>query len=224
MAILVYSGTGALPFPLPAQTLGASEILSTPWEKGCSLFIMPGGRDRPYHRDLQGEGCRRIRRFVEDGGTYLGICAGAYFGCSQVRFDVGFPLEVFETRELRFFPGSAVGPAYGKGTYDYESNKGARAALLRSDHGTFYAYYNGGCTFEGDFSSCDILARFAELEGAPPAILSCRVGKGRAILSGVHLETDPSHLDPNDPYLTTVLSLLASTELVRAAFWKVLHF
>jgi biotin--protein ligase len=220
MAIAVYSGPGTLPFPLPARPLSTSDILNTPWEKTCSLLIMPGGRDRPYHQALQGEGCRRIRRFVENGGTYLGICAGAYFASAQVRFDIGFPLEVSETRELRFFPGSAVGPAYGKGTYDYESNKGARAALIRTPRTSFYAYYNGGCTFEGDLSPCSILARFKELEGEPPAIVSVKVGLGKAILSGVHLETHPASLDTSDLHLAPLIPLLTSTERSRKTFFQ----
>ncbi len=43
---------------------------------------------------------RRIRDFVSEGGRYLGICAGAYFGSKEVRFDVGGPMEVKGDRDL----------------------------------------------------------------------------------------------------------------------------
>ena len=38
--------------------------------------------------------CARIRKFVEGGGAYLGLCAGAYFGCRHIEFERGTPLEV----------------------------------------------------------------------------------------------------------------------------------
>ena len=40
------------------------------------MFVMPGGADLPYCAALNGAPNARIRRFVEAGGTYLGICAG----------------------------------------------------------------------------------------------------------------------------------------------------
>ncbi len=150
---------------------------------------MPGGRDRPYHAHLQGVPNQKIRSFVENGGCYLGICAGAYYGCKQVEFDLGFPLEVFESRELSFFSGSAIGPAYGAGTFEYSSEKGARMALIEAGNRKFHVYYNGGPYFSGDFSNVKILARYVELPASPPAIIECQVGEGKAILSGVHLET-----------------------------------
>lgn len=222
MGIYIYSGEGAMPLCLPGNLLTADAILNTRWEEACSLLIMPGGRDRPYHAALKGEGCRRIQSFVEKGGTYLGICAGAYFGAKRVEFDQGFPLEVSEDRELMFFQGAAVGPVYGKGTFDYSTQKGARAAKLRTPQGDFHAYYNGGCTFEGDFSSCRILAWYADLPGEPPAILECQVGKGKAILSGVHIEIPCSFLDFNDSYLNSLIPILESSEPMRKQFWNFL--
>lgn len=156
-----------------------------------STLIMPGGRDKPYHAHLQGSPNQKIRQFVEDGGTYLGICAGAYYGCKLVEFDKGFPLEVFEERELSFFNGSAIGPAYGKGTFEYGTEKGARLAKLGMKDKIFHVYYNGGPYFSGDFTNVKILARYLDLPERPPAIIECKVGKGRAILSGVHLEYSP---------------------------------
>ena len=46
------------------------------------------------------------------GGAYLGLCAGAYYGCSPVVFEPGSALQVVGDRELRFFPGTGEGAAY----------------------------------------------------------------------------------------------------------------
>jgi len=218
MPIAIYAGEGALPVPFAGRRLTAQEIQEIPWHSSCSLFIMPGGRDLPYHLALKGLGNNQIRRFVENGGTYFGICAGAYYGAERVEFDPGFPLEVCGKRELAFFKGKAVGPAFGFGTFDYASNKGARAAKLITGNETFYAYYNGGCTFEGDFSNCKILASYAALPGCPPAIIECQVGQGKAILSGVHLETSWNDLDPNDLFLKPLIPLLKSSEPKKNRF------
>jgi glutamine amidotransferase-like uncharacterized protein len=214
----VYCGKGALNTSFTSPFLSLEELLEGSWIDRYSIFIMPGGRDLPYHLDLKGRGNERISEFVKRGGTYLGFCAGAYYGCKRVEFDRGLPLEVCGDRELGFFSGTAVGPAYGKGTFDYNSSVGARAAkLILPDHTTLHVYYNGGCTFEGDLTQCKILARYADLPCHPPAIIECLVGKGRAILSGVHLEISPSDLDRQDPYLAPLIPLLEESEEKRAA-------
>jgi biotin--protein ligase len=43
---------------------------------------------------------KRIKEWVNEGGRYLGICAGGYFGCTEVIFDMGGDLEVKGTRDL----------------------------------------------------------------------------------------------------------------------------
>ncbi len=188
--IAIYEGEGVQwPLKNGGQRIQAAEIINGGL-KHISLLIMPGGRDRPYHAALKGAGNVAIRSFVENGGIYLGICAGAYYGCQRVEFDKGFPLEVCEERELSFFSGTAVGPAYGKGTFEYQSEKGAFWAKIATANGIFFSYYNGGCFFEGDFTHTKILAHYLDLPNHPPAIIECPIGKGKAILSGVHLETE----------------------------------
>ena len=96
-------------------------------ERSCCLLVMPGGRDLPYVDRLRGKGNENISRFVRDGGSYLGICAGAYYGCSSVQFAQGDPLlEVVGPRELSFFKGISQGPVFAG--FDYTSNEGALAA------------------------------------------------------------------------------------------------
>jgi glutamine amidotransferase-like uncharacterized protein len=46
------------------------------------LLAVPGGADLPFCKALNGAPNERIRRFVEEGGAYLGICAGAPAGKS----------------------------------------------------------------------------------------------------------------------------------------------
>jgi biotin--protein ligase len=160
------------------------------WQDKVHLVIFPGGRDLPYHKALKGEPNRQIADFVHKGGKFLGICAGGYYGSARIEFEQGGPLEVLGERELRFFPGIARGPAYGTGKFSYQSQQGAQIAKVISDAGTLPAHYNGGCAFvEAEkYAGVSVIARYADIEGQPPAIIKCNVGSGEAILSGVHPE------------------------------------
>lgn len=156
----------------------------------ASLFVMPGGRDIFYHEALTGEKAGYVRAFVERGGSYLGICAGAYFACDSIEFEKGEKLEVCGARDLKFFPGIARGSALGTGEFTYTGYGGARIAHIAHEKKSIPVYYNGGCTFIGDFSAeCTPFAWYEETQ--EPVALLCRVGKGRAVLLGVHPEFSP---------------------------------
>lgn len=166
------------------------------WEDETALLVVPGGRDTPYHNALSGEGNRRIRRFVESGGKYLGLCAGGYYGAARVEFELGHPLEVIGDRELAFFPGIARGPAYGNGQFTYNTETGARIAQLSWGDNTGVSYFNGGCCFVDaeSYPNVEVMARYRDIEGEPVAVISCKVGEGIAILSGVHPECSAADL------------------------------
>ncbi len=203
--ILIYKGAGANACCLRALSTQLRNLpvklvdhvgLDEPWEAETQLLIFPGGRDIPYHNALKGPINARIRTFVEQGGRYLGICAGGYYGSQIVEFEKGHPLEVVATRELAFFPGIASGPAYGAGQFRYETEEGSKIALLTLPHDqTSTAYFNGGCTFLDATShpNINILARYQDLPQQPAAIIECLIGKGSAILSGVHPEYPLPH-------------------------------
>ena len=109
------------------RTTTSEELKGTTWTNSCRLLVMPGGRDLPYCRELDGIGNANIRSFVEGGGSYLGVCAGAYYGSAFVEFAKGDPnMEVVGPRELAFFPVKAKGPAFPG--YSYKSNAGVHAA------------------------------------------------------------------------------------------------
>lgn len=111
------------------DTINAEEFKNNDWEENAALLIFPGGADRYYRKLLSaaiGNGAnKRIRAYIENGGKYMGICAGSYYGTSKVEFDVNGPLEVNEERELKLFRGRAIGPAL-KG-FDYNSQGGEYA-------------------------------------------------------------------------------------------------
>lgn len=180
-------------------------IIKEPWSATCAAIVFPGGADQGYCRTLNGAGNRRIRQFVENGGLYIGFCAGGYYGSKRCEFEVGNkPLEVVGDRELAFYPGVARGCAFPG--FVYHSEKGARAVELQSDKefltagsvpNVFKSYYNGGGVFvdAAKFRNqgVEVLASYSDAvavdagEGAA-AIIYCKVGKGAALLTGPHPE------------------------------------
>lgn len=197
----------------------AAMLLSTGWEEQTVLLVFPGGRDLPYHQKLFPNGTKRIYRYVAQGGSYLGFCAGAYFGAREIEFERGGDLEVCGKRDLAFFPGRAIGPAFGNGKFRYDSENGIEAALIEWDgvRTPCHAYFNGGCYFETPdlFSDIHVLGRYADLPEKPAAAIACQVGKGKAVLSGVHLEYSVQNWEAVTPRAQNVRALLQDSEKER---------
>jgi glutamine amidotransferase-like uncharacterized protein len=151
--------------------LSAEQLLSAEWARqpgGCDLLCMPGGADLPYCRLLNGRGNAIIRGWVEAGGAYLGICAGAYYASSCCVFEAGNPdLEVIGDRELAFFPGTAFGPVHPG--FDYQSERGA-AAVAVTFRPSPSANSSGGTTPTYTITTLDYT-------NGGPMFLSCEGGK-----------------------------------------------
>ena len=179
-------------------------IVKEPWAQTCALLVMPGGGDLGYCRVLNGEGNRRVSEYVRRGGSYLGFCAGGYYGSRRCEFEVGNqPLEVIGSRELGFFPGVCRGAAF-RG-FDYQSEKGARAVKLRIPKGAFgdhvplsvTSYFNGGGVFVDAQGlkgrSVEVLASYdseIHVDGGDgkAAVVFSKVSNGKAMLTGPHPE------------------------------------
>jgi biotin--protein ligase len=237
MKIHVYADEGVSSFSLQetlstfrkvsphVHPIGYQKLIESDWEKETDLLIIPGGRDIPYDRRLKGKGTAKIRAFVESGGSFLGICAGAYFASNEVIFEKDTPLEVHESRDLKFFPGSAIGTLYLPRRFAYDSEKGSHASEITLGDESCHLYYNGGCTFyqAEKFSSVTILARYQDA-GNQPAIIHCKVGKGSVILSGVHFEVSPEPLKKEGCKEEVVQKLEASDEIRKKLIFSLIQY
>ncbi|WP_078236293.1 BPL-N domain-containing protein [Haemophilus paracuniculus] len=179
----------------PAHTVSAAEICQGALANASGLII-PGGADLPYCEKLNGEGNRQIHHFVEQGGFYLGICAGAYYACQTVEFQ-GADYQVQGERELGFFEGIAKGslPQLTGGHY-YSENVQSKT-MVKLDFVDFPPdptacyYYHGGSTFLKSPQAVRSSQIFAYFADGSPAIVGGQFGKGRYLLSSVHFELDP---------------------------------
>ena len=172
------------------QGVTPMELEEHPWETSCALLVFPGGRDIPYLEKLK-NAAPRIAKWVQEGGAYLGFCAGAYFACSHIEWEMGTPLQVKGPRPLKFFPGLAVGSVFPG--FQYNSEQGARAVTIvdeRDGSQKRYLYHHGGGEFvlSGQESGVEVLARYTDEAQGKVAAVYCTVGKGRAVLWYPHIE------------------------------------
>ena len=201
------------------ELLQPRALIDQSWCDQCEILIMPGGRDRPYCDALNGAGNRVIRNFVHAGGRYLGICAGAYYACARIVWDKGSEDQIIAPRELALFPGSAIGPAYGNGTFGYEHYQGAAVIDLHDDQAQIIkSYYHGGCMFEQPEADTRVLAYYSGLPGTPIAALAQPCGNGLAVLLGVHAEIGTHAIVPDMP--AQLCSHIAAAEPLRRQFIK----
>ncbi|OZJ04014.1 hypothetical protein BZG36_03628 [Bifiguratus adelaidae] len=224
------------------MTVDAKTLIDDPWMETCSLLVIPGGRDLPYCRDLNGKGNERIKEYVAQGGRYWGICAGAYYASTSIEFEKGkADMEVCGERQLAFFPGQCRGTIFPG--FVYNSERGARAALVDINLQALASmttredlppqvdmYYNGGGAFidASQYPNVEVLARYntTELESSteqrPAAAIQCSFGRGTAFLVGIHPEYDVTKLDSSNPDYagTNMIAALTKAEPYRKEFLR----
>lgn len=190
------------------------DIVSAPIPRSVKCLIMPGGRARPFYRKLGstvimhsdnhaskvetvGCGNQNIIDYVKQGGSYFGICAGAYYAAAQTKFAVGLKQEICDEGALNLYAGTAVGPVTNAERYSPWSAQGATAVNIYSEEIPNQAkgkcYFNGGCSFYGTDSRYREVAHYANIDNEPPAVLFGKVGLGKVVLSGIHMEMFALH-------------------------------
>lgn len=215
--IYIYSDEGASSFcienckrsiyamevqPYVIKEINAEQVINGAWRQNALAFIMPGGADLLYCKKLNGPGNLQIKVYVENGGVYIGFCAGAYYGASYCNFHHSSfyrgdkrGYEVLSERELSFFPDEAIGPILAP--YDYLSKSGSRIAYIKwveknaRNEKLYNVYFNGGCYFKDahQYSNVCVLATYNnENFQNLPAIIECYIGNGKALLCGAHPE------------------------------------
>jgi glutamine amidotransferase-like uncharacterized protein len=158
----------------------------------AKFLCIGGGFDKGYMVALGQDGCSAIQKFIKSGGYYIGICAGAYFAADSIEFDLNGPLEVKGERFLKLFRGKCIGPM---NNFEYNNENGAVAVELDipSYPDGYFAYLNGGGYFEGHEENYEIVAKYKS--NSKPSIIKGKFGSGDVLLSGVHIEFNPNHLD-----------------------------
>jgi glutamine amidotransferase-like uncharacterized protein len=169
----------------------ASEIVvSDAWHANTALLAFPGGADLPYCRLLNGAGNASILRYVEAGGAFFGVCAGAYYVSRQISFEAASPGAITGERELALFPGTARGSLHDLAApYSPDHLRCTALAPLRvsASGERLHALYWGGPELIPE-PGASFEPLFEYESPARLAALRTKVGKGRVVLTGVHAE------------------------------------
>ena len=174
-------------------------------------YIVPGGYSTFQNTATGDRGLVAIREFVESGGRYLGICAGAYMASRDVFWE-----EEHFPYPLSLFDGTAEGALDAVAAWPNESgvsltltDAGKRRGLKADAEGEFY--YKGGPRFYGGTNST-VLARYQD---GSAAIITRPYGNGEVVLNGIHYERsapqgedDQEDLSAPDPSRAVFQALL----------------
>jgi biotin--protein ligase len=216
------------------KEINATTLCNNVWRKhigyhSIACLIFPGGADCLYMKELETNGGNmNISNYVRiDGGCYIGFCAGAYYGCKNVKFDLNGKLEVNEKRSLCFYNGNGIGPVYNG--FEYENENGSRATtIIRTDDDSkVTVYYNGGCTFEknndeeDDKNNIQITSYYYDNTNNKKkkniASMNIKCGLGNAILCGVHPEFQPHQMITSK---TSIIQKILLNDSLRYSYMK----
>lgn len=169
---------------VPCRVLDRSQLCAEGLA-GLEVLVVPGGW-APYQIEALGEdGPGAIRSFVEQGGRYLGICAGAYLAADEVEYlgqTYPYPVDLLDSAAEGPVPGLPLYPEVV--TTQLTATKAGRKRGIPRE---LLCLYQGGCTFEDD-PDLTVLARYPS---GSPAIVVAPYGRGEVILSGAHFERPP---------------------------------
>ena len=183
------------------------------------LLIVPGGNCTEFAKELHAAGKKAVRDFVEQGGGYFGICAGAFLAAANNGSGLSLANVSVKTG-LRFIPNTGMVSVSdrGKGEVSISLTEDGKK-LLQSWPEEQAVQYTGGPVFSdahrrdlnpyivlADFTSEKFIYDFqkGEMTGTP-AVIFTQYGKGRVLLSSGHFETYPE----KNRYIADMIRLCA---------------
>jgi N-formylglutamate amidohydrolase len=156
------------------------------------VVLFSGGSGGAQGKSLGADGREKVRNFIEDGGGYVGICAGAYLASA----DYDWSLHILDARVLDR-------NHWARGFGDVElkvSTFGRNSLALPSDRTTVY-YHQGPILAPAENSELDDYEEWASFttevkkDGVPggimpekTAIAASRFGDGRVLAISPHPE------------------------------------
>lgn len=187
------------------QDIVEKNILQENKDDIMALFL-PGARSsQVYHEDLGGAGFSAIKEYVETGGSFIGICAGAYLACRHISYDGPEISKHGKHYDLDLFDGTAIGelPVLYKNpervVHSWHSVIPTHIDVWGYQKPVTLAYWRGPYYQPHPDEDIDIMAHYRDVvlpDGSNPvAIAIKRHGKGKAVFCGVHPELSGFELE-----------------------------
>ena len=196
MKVSVYTGRGASmakdvmsalkKLNIEFDTINENKILLN--KINCKILIFPGGWPQKYSFNLGESGFEKIRRFVRNGGRYIGICAGSDFALKRFEIEkanflgIGLIDGIGKLEVNKILPGRIR-------TIKLDSNH----SLSRNCPNEMKIWYQNGPVFKQN-KDVEVVAKY---ENDNIAIASSKYGKGHVILFSPHPEGNlKNKIDP----------------------------
>jgi glutamine amidotransferase-like uncharacterized protein len=156
------------------EEVNASQILGN-YLDDCDILVFPGGSENSYMRDLEYDrGVQKIQEFVENGGSYFGICGGSTFGAMYVDLFDGDMYPANEDGDLIHMSIMNV-------------NQASIDSYLSDCEPSFTTMYYASQYFAPDIgTSVHIIARYDS--NNRPGMIAFEYGSGTVFLSSPHPE------------------------------------
>jgi len=203
--------------------------------KDARAFFLPGivDEESPYYQQLGAEGNAQIRKFVEEGGIFVGACAGAYYACEEISYAPPWAPAKATRPGLDFFNALARGPLPAFGLQNDGADRFSDCTTVNVSFKTAsgematagIAYGNGPALlpYEKDDGDITVIARYEDVPGKPIAVATRKIGKGLAVFLGVLPFLKHEQVAPGIPaleHLYRLMDKLAPHEEGRKALWE----
>jgi glutamine amidotransferase-like uncharacterized protein len=207
---------------LTHQRILSDDINNGILSNGYKIVIFPGGYANDYKVDLLAKGEKNIKAFVNAGGGYLGICAGAFLATSTVIWEGSsyyYPLDLFQ--------GTATGsineikPWAGYAMTSISLNKYNPINKFQKEK--LNVLYYGGPYFEPSINqTIDTIATWDDYNNKL-AIIGFKYGAGNVILSGPHPEIEESDIRDGNDFGNELIDECSEWGWLWSAFDKLLN-
>lgn len=203
---------------LTAQQIRNGDLVSSQ----VRVLIVPGGESWQYLSELGEEGAANIKAFVNAGGGYLGICAGAFYATSHREGGYATGKYGIGLLEGTAYDGTALGTApFIEGMMDFQMEPHPLVLGLEEQ---FRIVMFGGPSFrftesEAQKKGIRVMARFRGF--LEPAMITFHYGSGPVFLTGPHFEIEEDRtewgndfIDPDSewPILERVMNYLSKNK------------
>ncbi len=179
-------------------------------------ICFPGGFAYYYKIKLSEFAINNIRNYVNNGGSYVGICAGAYFASSKVIWEgieYDYPLNLFD--------GKAIGSLHDIAPWDnYKMTEIALNSMNYITKGlkkNWNVLYYGGQYFESNKTNYEIVSFWKEYNYLP-AIINFSYGEGKVLLIGPHLEIEENSDRDSNNFASNLIDLESDWDLLYNLF------
>lgn len=154
-------------------------------------LVFPGGYSYFQQLSAGQRGLDAVADYMQQGGRYLGICAGAFLAAKDVHWEgktYPYPLVLFDGVAEGSIKDIAAWPGAGQAKLTVTA-AGKKFGIAAADGKEIY--YQGGCRFLGG-SGVITLAKYFDGSAAIIQRPFGRDGKGTVVLTGVHFERPAS--------------------------------